>query len=85
MNKATIAQLKKYDFEPALPDALEREERKAKMDKVHKGFIPDPYLLGATLQTSQKLCQLSVISLPHPNDLDSRHGLRPGLSAKSQA
>ena len=38
--------IKQYGFEPALPDALEREERKAKMDKVHKQFIPDPYKLG---------------------------------------
>ena len=41
-----------------------REDRKAKMDKVHKQFIPDPYLLGvhvlvdthSTLRSGALMC-----------------------------
>ena len=67
------ASLMKIEFEPALKDAAEREERKAKMDKIHKGFISDPYILGvhvdiltnATLRAADDIAaELREVSKP---------------------
>ena len=69
------ASLMKIEFEPALKDAAEREERKAKMDKIHKGFISDPYILGvhvdiltnATLRAADDIAA-ELREVPEPPD-----------------
>jgi len=68
--------------QPALPDALKREDRNAKMDKVHKAFIPDPFLLGTLTEKgafspldhkAQHTFKFQASQCRHPRSLSSRY------------
>eukprot|EP00960_Hanusia_phi_P068459 766852-Hanusia_phi.AAC.1 len=53
-----------FEFEPADPQALEKEERRAEIDKIHKGFLPDPYKLAVhvDISTSTSLTSTSTLA-----------------------
>ncbi|EKX49536.1 hypothetical protein GUITHDRAFT_135751 [Guillardia theta CCMP2712] len=52
-----------FHFEPADPRAMEKEERRAELDKIHKGFLPDPYKLGVHVEISTKSTVTSTSTL----------------------